>query len=227
MVWLNGGNRILNGVFHKEPLRFRQTEELVRQIIDFFEHVALARLMLKNPTGWSKPSLNRSDQRIRRRLRSLPLGHVVRLRKRKAQEFLLLYLWTLRPKRRGAVKREPQHQPAVEQSGEQFATALVSPRNSDGLNDVPERHRVLGVGCTQPLSSIAGGDATSNQHARSPESPFETSPMNDAVLPRAQSLGRPDRNAELVYRQERERGDNAAVFALVRGVMKPFRRLPA
>ena len=77
-VRLNCGNRVLHRVFHEEPLRFRQTEELVRQIIGFFEHVAFARLMLKNPTAQSKPSFNRSDQRIRRRLRSLPLGRVVR-----------------------------------------------------------------------------------------------------------------------------------------------------
>ena len=133
-----------------------------------------------------------------------------------------MHFGSIRTERRRAVEREPQHQPAVEESREQHAAAFVSRRNHDGLNDVPEGHRSLDVGRAQPRSSLtgAGGDALRNQYARSREPRFETPPMHGAVLPGFQSLARPGQDAELVGRQEGCRGDDAAVFTLVSGAPK-------
>ena len=114
-----------------------------------------------------------------------------------------MYLGTIRAERRRAVKREPHHQTAVEQCREQHGTAFVARRSDNGLNHVLEGQRILDVRAAKSLSGIAGvgGDAVGNQHARSLESSFVTPPMHDAVLPRAQSLVRASKYAELSYRK--------------------------
>ena len=64
---LNSWNHLLHRVFHQGPLPVRQAEELVRLTVDFFEHVAFARLEIEQSTGRPNTSLDHRDQCIGRR----------------------------------------------------------------------------------------------------------------------------------------------------------------
>ena len=233
-VRLHGGNHVFHRVFHQHPLLFRQAEEFVRQIVDFLEHAAFFRPPLDGPIesrvgtrqsrgGRSKLFLDKGGQRIRRRTRPLRLGQVVRYRKRQAQELRLLHLRTLCAKRRRAVEREPQHQPAVEQSRKQHAAAFVSRRYRYGLDDVLESQRILDPSRAQPLSFNTGAvDAPRHENARSIEPRFETFPAHGTVLPRFQSVTRPRHDLKLLYRQVGCRDDDVAVLAFAGGAPRPL-----